>query len=348
MNQFDWKQYITNYSDLQHLNEQGAIKHYIQFGKREGRTDKKKMIVDLQRKDTILQSKVTNVSMTNILQGKVISGEKIQLMCDYFIGSKEDINYNPVIYSEVIKHPWKWIDLFDKKLIEIKSKSILKIFCYTWIPGNHLDLLKNILLQINEPFLLYFHNSDGNFLKEHYTVLNIPNCKQIYSQNNTVSEVITLPIGQANSQWKHGDEKLLLKSMNSKIEKTNNIFLNFTITTPLRIDCKNILLKKGIPWIENKEYSDYLNTLASYHYCICVEGNGLDTHRFWECLYLRVIPICVKNEWTDRNKGEYPMIVLNDWNELCNEKLISFNFEGNFDFLNLKHFFPDSVMTDSI
>ena len=42
------------------------------------------------------------------------------------------------------------------------------------------------------------------------------------------------------------------------------------------------------------------------------------------------------------------MIVLNDWNELCNEKLISFDFEGNFDFLNLKHFFPDSVMTDSI
>ena len=279
-------------------------------------------------------------------------------MCDYFIGSKEDINYNPVIYSEVIKHPWKWIDLFCKKPIELKSKSkyILKIFCYTWIPGNHLDLLKNILLQINEPFLLYFHNSDGNFLKEHYTVLNLPNCKQIYSQNNTVPQVITLPIGQANSQWKHGNEKLLLKSMNSKIEKTNNIFLNFTITTPLRIDCKNILLNKGISWIENKEYSDYLNTLATYRYCICVEGNGLDTHRFWECLYLGVIPICVKNEWTDRNCNEYPMIVLNNWNELCNEKLINFdfvNFEGNFDFvnfdfLNLKHFFPDSVMTDSV
>jgi hypothetical protein len=287
----------------------------------------------------------------------VISGEKIQLMCDYFIGTKEDINYNQVIYSEVIKYPWKWIDLFGNICsIEDKSKKILKIFCYTWIPGNHLDLLKNILLQIKQDFLLYFHNSDGNFLKHHYTTLNLPNCKQIYSQNNTVPQVITLPIGQANSQWKHGNVNLLLKSMNSKIEKTNNIFLNFTITTPLRINCKNILLNKGIPWIENKNYEDYLNTLASYRYCICVEGNGLDTHRFWECLYLSVIPICVKNEWTERNKSEYPMIVLNDWNELCNEKLDNFNFkdnfegnfEGNLDFLNLKHFFPDSVMTNSI
>jgi hypothetical protein len=263
--------------------------------------------------------------------------------------------YNPVIYSEVSEYPWKWIDLFGKKLIEIKSKKVLKIFCYTWIPGNHLDLLKNILLQIKQDFLLYFHNSDGNFLQDHYNTLNLPHCKQIYSQNNTVPQVITLPIGQANSQWKHGNEKLLLNSINSKIQKTNtnfslknDIFLNFTITTPLRIDCKKILLNKGIPWVENKEYHDYLNTLATYRYCICVEGNGLDTHRFWECLYLGVVPICVKNEWTNRNKDELPMIVLNNWNEMSTEKLNTFDLKKYSHFLDLRYFFPDSVMTDCI
>ena len=328
MDLFDWRQYISNYHDLQHLDEQGALKHYNHFGKREGRTDKKKIVIDLQ--------------------SKFISGEKIQLLCDYFIGTKEDIMYNPVIYSEVFKYPWKWIDLFGKKTIQIQNEKLLKIFCYTWIPGNHLDLLKDILLQIKQDFLLYFHNSDGNFLQHHYNTLNLPHCKQIYSQNNTVPEVITLPIGQANSQWKHGDEKLLLKSINAKIQKNNLIFLNFTITTPLRIDCKKILLNKGIPWIENKEYNDYLNTLATYRYCICVEGNGLDTHRFWECLYLGVVPICVKNKWTDRNCNELPMIVLNDWNELSTEKLITFDLKKYSHFLDLRYFFPDSVMTDCI
>ncbi len=338
MEHFDWKQYISNYSDLRHLKEQGAIKHWNHFGKNEGRTDKKYVNFDSQN----------GVDFNN----EIISGEKIQLKCDYFIGTKEDIMYNPVIYSEVCKYPWKWIDLFTKKSIqiknEIKNEKVLKIFCYTWIPGNHLDLLKDILLQIKQDFLLYFHNSDGNFLQQHYNSLNLPNCKQIYSQNNTVPQVITLPIGQANSQWKHGNVNLLLKSMNANIEKINDIFLNFTITTPLRIDCKNILLNKGIPWIENKNYEDYLNILASYHYCICVEGNGLDTHRFWECLYLGVIPICVKNEWTERNCNEYPMIVLNDWNELSNKKLITFDFEKYKEKLNLRYFSPDSVMTDSI
>ena len=202
MDLFDYKQYISNYPDLQHLNEQGAIKHYNIFGKKEGRTDKKKIQVDFNN--------------------CIISGEKIQLMCDYFIGTKEDIMYNPVIYSEVSKYPWKWIDLFTKNPIQIQNEKLLKIFCYTWIPGNHLILLKGILLQIKQSFLLYFHNSDGNFLQHHYNTLNVPNCKQIYSQNNTVPQVTTLPIGQANSQWKHGNVNLLLESMKS-IKKNNLI-----------------------------------------------------------------------------------------------------------------------------
>ena len=130
MNPFDWKQYILNYTDLTHLNEKSALKHYNNFGKKEGRTDKK-----------IIEN--NNFASQNCVdfKSKIISGEKIQLICDYFIGTKEDINYNRVIYSEVIKHPWKWIDLFSEKPIEIKNEKLLKIFCYTWIPGNHLDLV---------------------------------------------------------------------------------------------------------------------------------------------------------------------------------------------------------------
>ena len=138
--------------------------------------------------------------------------------------------------------------------------------------------------------------------------------------------------------------------MNKNIPKTNNIFLNFTITAPVRINCKKIL-SEFITWIENKEYGDYLNTLASYRYCICVEGNGLDTHRFWECLYLKVIPICLKNQWTERNYKKFPMIFLNDWNELKNYNFSEneiLNFSEN-EILNLNtYFLPVSVMTNGV
>jgi hypothetical protein len=35
---FDWRQYISNYPDLKHLNEQDALKHWNRFGKIEGRS----------------------------------------------------------------------------------------------------------------------------------------------------------------------------------------------------------------------------------------------------------------------------------------------------------------------
>ena len=294
MEHFNWKVYIQNYPDLQFMKtQQQAVNHWKRHGKNENRTDKDKIFKDINLED--------------INFNFIISGEKIQLLCDYFICSIDDINYNPVIKQKIIEQPNKWIDINNFNLIE--NKINLKIFCYTHILYNQFNELLNLLNLIKFDFDIYFHNSDGNFLKHHYTQLkNIKFIKKIYSQNNTVNEVITLPIGQANTQWVHGNYQVLLNEINLNFSKTNEIFLNFSITTPKRNGLRNIL--NFIPWVENKKYSDYIHTLSSYKYCICVEGNGLDTHRFWECIYLKVIPICVKNEWTEIVKNIYPMIVI--------------------------------------
>ena len=49
MNSFNWKQYLTNYPDLNRFNtEQQAIRHYLRFGKSEGRTDKNTMELKME------------------------------------------------------------------------------------------------------------------------------------------------------------------------------------------------------------------------------------------------------------------------------------------------------------
>ena len=70
------------------------------------------------------------------------------------------------------------------------------------------DNLINILLNISTPFNIIFHNSDGCFFSCHTELLKIPNLKKIYTQNLTISpeeRIIPLPIGIANSMWKHGN-----------------------------------------------------------------------------------------------------------------------------------------------
>ena len=82
------------------------------------------------------------------------------------------------------------------------------------------------------------------------------------------------------------------------------------------------LRARGIKWNENLPYKEYLIELKRHKYCICPEGNGMDTHRFWECLYMGTIPICLKNELTEYYKLFFPIIVLNNWIELDINKLV--------------------------
>lgn len=47
----------------------------------------------------------------------------------------------------------------------------------------------------------------------------------------------------------------------------------------------------------------------------CPPGNGMDTHRFWESLYLGSLPIILKRHEIPAFKG-WPYFALNDWGEL--------------------------------
>ena len=52
-------------------------------------------------------------------------------------------------------------------------------------------------------------------------------------------------------------------------------------------------------------------------FVICPEGNGIDTHRMWEALYLRTIPIIKKNMISNFIKeAKIPVLILNKWSDL--------------------------------
>lgn len=253
----------------------------------------------------------------------ITTGEKIQQLCDYYIGSNYDFNFNPIIRTQINKH----INIEKYNLSIIKNLNVKNIFCYTHIIDGDNSINYNALLyilnNISTRFNIVFHNSDGHFLQRHSELLSIPNLNKIFTQNITIQptmRICPLPIGIANSMWAHGnlnDWNELLKNNTLSI-KTNYIFFNFKIDTNIgkRKKCFDIIQSKNIPNLPNVNYKQYLYNLSSYKFAICPEGNGLDTHRFWECLYLKVIPICLKNNITEHYSKIYPVILLNDWNDI--------------------------------
>lgn len=276
----------------------------------------------------------------------IITGEKIQKKCDYYIGSINDFNFNPAIKYEVNK----FINIENYDLDKIHSLLINNIFCYTHIIDSsrtnytltkseqNYKNLKIILNNIRTKFNIFFHNSDCSFLVQHIELLNIPNLKNIYTQNIDIcpqERIIPLPIGIANSQWKHGNLdiwKNILENTDLN-NKHNNIYFNFKIETNKnkRKSCYNIIKSKKIPNLKNTDYLNYLKTLSTYKYAICPEGNGIDTHRLWECLYLKVIPICLHNHVTEYYSNIFPIVLLDDWNNIDDNMLQLFYTNSNWD-----------------
>jgi hypothetical protein len=77
------------------------------------------------------------------------------------------------------------------------------------------------------------------------------------------------------------------------------------------------------------KYYEYIN---QSHYVIAPSGLGVDTHRFFETLYLKSIPIVKKtNTVFDKLYDIFPCLIINEWSDITEELL-----NTNLDILKLK------------
>lgn len=240
----------------------------------------------------------------------IITGERLQNICDVYLGPYEI--YNPNIDKSKI------IDIYT---IQDNYDNPNKIFCYS----KNIEQLCKIIHYFKNKFILISHNSD-------YDILNTDNINKLlnndklvkwYAQNLTFTheKIHIAPIGLANSQWKHGNLSLFndINFMNNIQNKSLNIYFNFDINTnkQYRQECYD-KLKNKINFLPKLDSLQNLQRLSNYKFCICPRGNGIDTHRLWEALYLRVVPICINDEFVNILKNEYkvPLLIINKWEDL--------------------------------
>jgi hypothetical protein len=169
------------------------------------------------------------------------------------------------------------------------------------------DLIVEKIKNINNECLLIIGNGDLPFTNE--IEKKIPkNVVNIYAQNNVSNSnrVKSLPLGIGNSEpckisghgeyWVNINEKLrVLENIKNIPKEELSIYCNFNdYTNPEhRILVKSICNKTNFINVEkdNLSYQEYINKCLKYSCAICPIGNGLDTHRVWEMLYCKIIPI---------------------------------------------------------
>lgn len=193
-----------------------------------------------------------------------------------------------------------------------------------------------------------FHNSDEVFDIKKKKKLDFFHPKKCFSQNLVFEKknYHFLPIGLENSKFhNNGDVKDFLRLRKMDFKKKPRILFGFNITNPKRKQIKRNL-KKMSTTDETKGWSSffYRRILISYMFVACPEGNGIDTHRMWEALYLKTIPIMKKNRISKFiKKANIPVLILDKWSDLSkfNEKKLKKLYISKKRLFNNKYLFQN-------
>jgi hypothetical protein len=240
-----------------------------------------------------------------------ISGEKIQQVCDVYCGNDFHLNRNPIIQRQREKHC-----NLDTLHTEFNNPSL--VFCYSQC----LETLATKLHLFKNPFVLVSHNEDTNITDKFIPLADSPKIIQWFAQNLMIvhPKVHFLPIGMANSMWRHGnlDHIEMFAEHSKMIEKDTLFFFNFRVQTnaSARTECVRALTTKGIPFTPEIPYELYLQELAKCKYIICPDGNGIDCHRIWEAYAVGTIPILLRNTFSMHLQSILPCILLDSWDQL--------------------------------
>lgn len=250
---------------------------------------------------------------------------------------------------------------------EIKIKNGMKIYCWSLAVKNLFELIeqtnfKDIILISGDDDASA--NPNGNTV--HHQDLNkiyaIPklmpsNIKKWYAQNaEIVNNVMKpMPIGLC-PPWGNGvSDASQLSNIIMDVSRTKLVYSNFTYSTNiwLRPQIFNTIIKNLGDKCTVQEYKNskesmyyYYKNIQEHHYVICPPGNGVDTHRVWESLYLGAIPIVEDSPMNRYFARFFPILVVERWCDITEKflknKLEYFNKkEWRYDMLDCDNLFKE-------
>ena len=112
------------------------------------------------------------------------------------------------------------------------------------------------------------------------------------------------------------NSELCLSSFNRNTDKTRRGVYSIN-----RNIIDNILSNKKFVTRFKSDINSYFKTIGKFKFVVCPEGNGIDTHRLWETLYSKGIPIVEDNILMRRKCEGLPILWTNDYSNLTEEYL---------------------------
>jgi hypothetical protein len=232
----------------------------------------------------------------------------------------------------------------------------IKFRTYQYVVSNCGWRGDNDVVFLEQSPVLVTGHSDYDISERELDIIRLPNIKAWFCQNRNIQhpKVLSFPLGITNKDEPNSEihriigntDRILEVSKTPKVIK-NLVYMNVSVKTFPEERQKVVDLYSDKSWVTvgTGEVSDeghrkFLEDIYAHKFCFAPRGNGIDTHRLWESLYLRTIPI-VKKCVAMEQFYDLPVLFVDDWEGLTEEYL-----NGQYEIIMSKDYNLDKVKID--
>lgn len=188
-----------------------------------------------------------------------------------------------------------------------------------FVKADDIDAFFSQINQFPKVRILIIGNSDRDWNSFDFPVPD--RIRKIYLQNNFVDFLMfrSLPIGIENRRLGVNGIPSRFNSASTKFSANSRCcdkpLLTYLSPTHKSRDSLSSFVEDYHYFPNRLSPDEYLQEISRHKYVICPRGNGVDTHRFWEALYLNAYPIVVKSKWSEliTKQLNLPIIEVEDW-----------------------------------
>ena len=243
-------------------------------------------------------------------------------------------------------------DNLQNTFCEKRLKDVNIIYTHT----TYVKKLFELISKLPQEFVIITHNSDINITSDYIIP---PNVRKWHTTNINAFDhrLYSIPIGLENDRWYpelKKKEKMLAKLERPRGYK-NLVYMNHNIKNNVseRVKPYEALVYKSYCTTRmgsnGNGFDDYLDNIYNHFFVVCPNGNGMDTHRVWETLYMGSIPI-MKRDLNNMYYSHLPILFIDEWSEInegvlwdAHDRLYGFSYIKELEFSYWENKILDSL-----
>lgn len=118
--------------------------------------------------------------------------------------------------------------------------------------------------------------------------------------------------------------RILKDAIDSPAEASKALFVAHRSDTGHRASLGALFKDKEWATVTHLPYAEYLRTMQDHKFVLCPSGNGIESARNWETLYMRRVPVFKRHPYLEQMFKDFPALFVHDYSEVT-EELLKYN-----------------------